>query len=431
MNSSSEVDVAVIGAGAAGVGAGRALAAAGRSFVLLEARDRIGGRAWTLGCEGGFPVDLGCEWLHSAETNPLVPLARQLGVAVDEYGEYWADEWNTAKLGEAAYAELRAATDGLFERAEALAAAGGPDAALADLIAADHSWRPAVEAICGWITGGRLDQVSAIDLGTNGDTLVNWRLPGGYGALIGTMAEGLPVRLASPVTAIDWRGTAIEIETARGSLKAQRVIVTLPSNVIAGSNDGGGIDFTPALPPEKLQAAADLPLGANLKLFLAVEGQPFGPPRDHQLPSRFDRVDCSFLHAHPFGRPVVAAYFGGDLARQLEAAGLAAMSDFVENELAFNHGAAVRGHFSPIAASGWMADPWAGGAYSYARPGAAAARQRLAEPIDERIFFAGEATSRDDFATAHGAYLSGLAAARAALAALAGGQGLAPDAALG
>ena len=430
MNSSREVDVAVIGAGAAGVGAGRLLARSGRSFVLLEARDRIGGRAWTVGGEDGCPVDLGCEWLHSAETNPLVPLARQLGITVDEYAQYWADEWNTAKLGEVAYAELRAATDGLFERAEALAAADGPDVALAELIAADHPWRPAVEAICGWITGGRLDQVSAIDLGTNGDTLVNWRLPGGYGALVQTMAQGLPVRLATPVTAVDWRDRAIVLETAQGSLKAQRLIVTLPSNVIAASN-AGGIDFTPALPAEKLQAAGDLPLGANLKLFLAVEGEPFGPPRDHQLPSRFDRVDCSFMHAHPFGRPLVAAYFGGDLARQLEAAGLAAMTDFVESELAFNYGESVRGHFRPLAASGWMADPWAGGAYSYARPGATWARGLLAAPIEDRIFFAGEATSIDDFATAHGAYLTGLAAAKAALAALAAGQGLAPGASLG
>mgnify|MGYP001793131513 CR=1 FL=1 len=413
MSNTAEFDVVVVGAGAAGVGAGRVLAEAGRRFVILEARDRIGGRAWTIDSGHGYPVDLGCEWLHSAPTNPLVPLARNLGVEVDEYAEYWADEWNMAKLGPAAYGELRAAADGVFGKAAALAAAGGPDVALGDLIAPDHPWRPAIDAICGWITGGRLDQVSAVDLGTNGDTEVNWRLPGGYGALFQTMAEGLPVRLATPVKSIDWRGSLIAVETAQGSLRARQVIVTLPTNVIAS----GGVDFQPALPAEKRQAALDLPLGANLKLFLAVEGTPFGPPRDHQLPTRFDRTDCSFMHAHPFGRPVVAAYFGGDLAREMEAAGLAAMTDFAENELAFNHGEAVRGHFEPIAASGWMADPLAGGAYSYARPGAAEARARLAAPLDGRLFFAGEATSPDDFATAHGAWLSGRDAAKAALAA--------------
>src|SRR3546814_17448128 len=81
-----------------------------------------------------------------------------------------------------------------------LAAAGGPDVPLGDLLAGDHTWRPAIEAICGWITGGRLDQVSAVDLGRAEDPRVNWRLPGGYGALIRKLAEGLPVRCATPVT---------------------------------------------------------------------------------------------------------------------------------------------------------------------------------------------------------------------------------------
>jgi monoamine oxidase len=421
MGSTADFDAVVVGAGAAGVGAARALAAAGCRFVMVEARDRVGGRAWTVETGHGFPVDLGCEWLHAALTNPLVPLARAAGVAVDEYDKHWADEWNRATLGAQRYAEYRGAVDGLFEKAAALAAGGGPDVPLGDLLAADDPWRPAAEAICGWVTGGHLDQVSAVDLGRSEETKVNWRLPGGYGALIRTLAAGLPLRLSTPVTGIDWRGRDIVVETAAGSLSARQVILTLPTNVLAGE----AIRFTPALPAEKLQAAADLPLGANLKVFLKIEGQPFGPPRDHQLPTRYDRVESSFLHVHPFGRPVVAAYLGGNLARDLEAAGPAAMTAFVEGEIAAACGEALRGHFTGIAASGWLADPFAGGAYSYARPGVVTARATLAQPIDGRLHFAGEATAGRAYATAHGAYLSGLAAARAALA------GLAPEAALG
>src|SRR3546814_9410536 len=88
------------------------------------------------------------------------------------------------------------------------------------------------------------------------------------------------------------------VETPAGSLAARHVIVTLPTNLIAR----GAIDFRPALPPGKLAAAADLPLGADLKLFLKVEGQPFGTPHDHQLPTRYDRAESSFMHVHPFGR---------------------------------------------------------------------------------------------------------------------------------
>lgn len=421
MSSSADFDVVVVGAGAAGIGAGAVLADAGCRFLLLEARERVGGRAWTVDSGHGFPIDLGCEWLHAAPTNPLVPLARERGIAVDEYDKYWADEWNLAKLGRETYAEFRGAVEAVFEKAEALAAAGGPDLPLGDLMPAGERWRPATEAICSWITGGRLDQVSAVDLGSSDDPKVNWRLPGGYGALFRALAEGLPVRLGAPVTRIDQRGRAIALETGRGRVTAGRVIVTLPTNVLAG----GAIAFDPPLPPEKLQAAHDLPLGANLKLFLGIEGEPFGPPRDHQLPTGYDGAETAFIHVHPLGRPVLSAYFGGDLARRLEAEGLAAAAAFAEDALVSCHGSAVRGRLRPIAASGWMADPLAGGAYSYARPGARAARARLAAPLDERLFFAGEATSPGDYATAHGAWLSGRTAAAAALA------GLAPKRALG
>src|SRR3546814_12316092 len=101
------------------------------------------------------------------------------------------------------------------------------------LCRSDHTWRPAIEAICGWITGGRLDQVSAVDLGRAEDPRVNWRLPGGYGALIRKLAEGLPVRCATPVTRIDWRGRNMIVETPAGSLAARHVIVTLPTTLIA------------------------------------------------------------------------------------------------------------------------------------------------------------------------------------------------------
>lgn len=421
MSSSADFDVVVVGAGAAGIGAAGLLAEAGCRFVVLEARDRLGGRAWTVDSGRGFPIDLGCEWLHAAPVNPLVPLAKQRGIAVDEYDKYWADEWNTATLGAATYAMFRGAVEATFEKAEALAAAGGPDVALGDLMPSDDPWRPATDAICSWITGGQLDQVSAVDLGSSEDPRVNWRLPGGYGALFGALAEGLPLRLSTPVVRIDRRGRDIVLETPAGRVTAGRVIVTLPTNVLAA----GAVDFAPALPAEKLQAAADLPLGANLKVFLAVEGTPFGPPRDHQLPARYDSARAAFMHVHPLGRPVAAAYFGGDLARELEAAGLAAAAAYAEEALVACHGAAVRGRLKPIAASGWMADPLAGGAYSYARPGARGQRAVLAAPLDDRLFFAGEATSPSDYATAHGAWLSGRAAAEAALA------GLAPRAALG
>ncbi len=120
----------------------------------------------------------------------------------------------------------------------------------------------------------------------------------------------------------------------------------------------------------------------------------------------------------PFGRPVIYTFFGGRFAAAMEREGEAAMFAFAADELANILGGDIRKHISPLAATAWLQDPWSRGSYSYALPGHADDRAVLAAPADDRLFFAGEATSPYFFSTAHGAYISGLAAADAALAAL-------------
>jgi monoamine oxidase len=115
---------------------------------------------------------------------------------------------------------------------------------------------------------------------------------------------------------------------------------------------------------------------------------------------------------------MIAPYFGGQLARDLEQAGPASMADFAMAELAGLFGSAIKTRLSLLETTAWASDPFARGSYSYALPGHAGARAVLAEPVDDRLFFAGEACSAESFTTAHGAYLSGLAAADQAIAAL-------------
>src|SRR5262249_44915041 len=117
----------------------------------------------------------------------------------------------------------------------------------------------------------------------------------------------------------------------------------------------------------------------------------------------------------PFGRPLIEGYFGGRLARDLEAGGEAAFATFAADEVASLLGEGIRKRLHPIAASAWARDPYARGSYSHALPGHADARRTLAEPVDARLFFAGEACSVHDFSTAHGAYRTGIAAADAAV----------------
>ena len=128
-----------------------------------------------------------------------------------------------------------------------------------------------------------------------------------------------------------------------------------------------------------------------------------------------DTSKTAAYHIRPFGRAQIEAFFGGDNARALEAAGEGAFFDFAVGELTGLLGSAFAKRLKPIRIHRWGADPFARGAYSYALPGKADCRAALAAPVDERLFFAGEACSKHDYSTAHGAYLTGVAAAEQVL----------------
>ena len=405
-----DVEVAVIGGGAAGIGAARRLRDAGVKALIVEARDRLGGRAWTIEA-GGFAIDLGCGWLHSAKRNPWTKIAEAQGRTIDRTPPPWARATPQPGLTAAEAEAMRAALWALHERAEALAD-GGSDCALADLLEPGGRWNALLDAISGYYSGAELARISARDLGRFADDGVNWRVAEGYGAAIAAHGAGLNVAFDSAVTRIDHGGRRIRIETRRGAIAADAAIVTLPSALIAADESL----FAPAL-PDKTRAAAGLPLGHDDKLFLSLadaeafapETRAFGDPR---------RVDTASYQFRPFGRPMIECYFGGALAAELEKGGEAAFFAFARAELIGLYGGDFARRIAPIATHGWSGDPFARGAYSYALPGRADDRAALAAPVDGRLFFAGEACSREDFSTAHGAYLTGIAAAEQAIAAL-------------
>src|SRR5262249_12549438 len=157
-------------------------------------------------------------------------------------------------------------------------------------------------------------------------------------------------------------------------------------------------------------AAQNLPLGLADKLFLSLEhADEF--EKDSRLFGATDRIATATYHFRPFGRPQIEAYFGGRLATELEADGEEAFFDFALRELTGLLGNSFAGRVKPIQIHPWGVDPFACGSYSYAVPGMAACRERLACPVDGRLFFAGEACSRGDFSTAHGAFITGVTAA--------------------
>ncbi|MCQ8784096.1 flavin monoamine oxidase family protein [Mangrovibrevibacter kandeliae] len=400
--------VVVIGAGAAGIAAGRRLQEAGIEPLVLEARDRLGGRGWTVDLASS-PFDLGCGWLHSAEENPWREIAIAQGRRIDRSVAPWERPAVTVGFPAERQTALGAAMGAFYERLETLAEAPGPDPSAEAALVPDGPMNPLIDAIHTYISGARLAAISLRDLDAYHDTHTNWRVADGYGTTIAAHAQGLDVRLGCPVTRIDHSGRRLRLETPAGVVEAERVIVTLPSTVIAEEPDL----FHPAL-PMKVEAAAGLPLGVADKLFIALEdAQEFEP--DTRAFGRTDRVETATYHLRPFGRPLIEAYFGGDFARALEAEGEAGFFAVAREELGDVFGSAFARRIRPLAASAWARDPHARGSYSFARPGQAAGRAVLAAPVDGRIFFAGEACSTHDFSTAHGAYRTGIAAADAAV----------------
>lgn len=406
------VDVVVVGAGAAGLAAAWTLRRHSLSVIVLEARGRIGGRAWTIRLLGGHPADLGCGWLHCADRNPWTMIARRHGFALNQVLPDWGPRFGRHQLSPADAASWEKAYQRFWQAIDR--AATEPDRPVAEVLPADDRWRPAFGAMMTYIAGVGIDQLSVVDTGRYADTAVNWRVVAGYGTLIAHYRGDLPVILEAPVKAIALGADAVMVDTAKGRLRARAVIVTVPVGLL----QAGGIRFTPELPDEVREALDGLAMGHISKLFLAVEGRPWDLASDSQVVGALDRVDTGGYHLNPLGRPLVEAYFGGTLARELEHAGQAAMTDFAISELTGLFGAAVRRRLRPLMASRWTADPWARGAYSYVRPGATAARAVLAHPIAERLFLAGEACSGDAYATAHGAYRTGLAAAERAIQSL-------------
>jgi monoamine oxidase len=399
-----QADVLIVGAGAAGAAAGRELVRRGLRPLVLEARDRVGGRAWTDASAFGFPVDMGCSWLHSANVNPWMTYAREHGFTVRERSPQWQRRIGATETSE----EHQAAWYGAFRRNEELIAAAaraGRDVAVADVVPDDRH-RPLFDCVMSWLMGVDTAQVSTLDYDRYADSDRNWSVVEGLGSVIAHAANALDVRLDTPVTSIDWSGKCVRLQTPRGAMEAPAVIVTAPTTVLAEER----IRFTPRA-PALLEACRGVPLGAANKVF--IEMAPGALPYEgsvHFLGT--DRsVRTASYQTRPLEREVLLAYFGGGFARELEERN--ELESFALDELAGIFGSEFRSQVRRIVHSEWTRDPWSRGAYSAALPGRAHLRERLTEPLGERVFFAGEACSTDYFGTINGAWRTGVAAAAA------------------
>ncbi|HEX6014571.1 MAG TPA: FAD-dependent oxidoreductase [Geminicoccaceae bacterium] len=194
-------NVVVVGAGAAGIAAARHLTARGFAVTVLDARDRVGGRAWTALLDGRHPADLGCGWLHSADRNPWTGIALRLGLEVDRKLPDWGFRLAKARQLGAIEADARERSFAAFWRA--IEEPVGPDRALADALPASDSWLPSFAAVTSSISSAGPAALSVADLACYADSGLNWQVVEGYGRLVERYA-GLPVKLAAPAEAVDW-----------------------------------------------------------------------------------------------------------------------------------------------------------------------------------------------------------------------------------
>lgn len=408
----SRVDAVVIGAGAAGIAAARRLMRPGLSVLVLEARDRIGGRAWTARVEGEG-LDMGCGWLHSADDNVLAGRVEAEGLTLDQTPPPWRTQAFDHEITRADLAEFGEAF-AAFDQRVTEAAGRGEDRPASDFFDPDCRWNAWMDAISGALNGARFAEVSSLDYDAYGDTGVNWRVREGYGRLIARLGEAVAdvVVRDCAVRRIDRSGPLLRLETSRGELTSRVVILTVPNSLIATET----VRIDPPV-PAWLEATAGVPLGLASKVHMTVrEAGDFQP--DTQLWTRTDTAETGGYHLRPFGRPMIEAYFGADLAWGLEAQGPAALVDFAVSELVAALGSGMRRRLEAVAVSNWGVDPWSRGAYSHALPGHAGDRAKLRTAVEDRIFLAGEATAPVYYGTAHGAWMEGERAADAALTSL-------------
>lgn len=406
-------EIVIVGAGAAGIGAGLALTRLGVPFVILEAKERVGGRAYSEDRSVGTLWDHGCHWFHSAEINPLRMIADRLGHPFRARTMLWAARYylDGRRLNEAEAEAARGRIEDTFMRIDAHAG-NGPDRAVAEVV--DLS--PPYGIFARWVleatSSGPPENLSLIDNARYAGTEEDYGVIGGYGALLVRMARGLPVRLSTSVHAIRRERQGVRIETTAGSISARAAIVTVSTNVLRS----GALGIEEALIEPVATALDDVICGDCEKIALEVldgHGDPFDGYADAG-------IHCAHggrafgIQVRPYGRPLVTAYLAGGLARELGAAGDKAGGAFLTERLVEAFGSNVRKAAGRAKVTAWIGDRHVLGAYSYVKAGRARAREALVAAELAPLYLAGEAMLLDHYSTAHGAYLSGIGRAHQA-----------------
>jgi monoamine oxidase len=236
----------------------------------------------------------------------------------------------------------------------------------------------------------------------------------GYGNLVAAWGAAVPVSLNTRVDAVDWSGARVRVDTSQGDLSAKTVLCTVSTGVLAASD----IKFTPLLPDWKIEAILGLPTGTENKIAVHFDRDVFGADGRGYHNVWNDAGEAAGFEASVMGQNIAIVFTGGRHAIWLEKQGQQASHDFALERVAEVFGNDIRQHVTRSIVTAWTSESWTKGSYSCALAGQAHQREMLARPLEERLFFAGEATTVSDNSTCHGAYRSGIRAAREIAASL-------------
>jgi len=400
-------DVVILGAGIAGLTAAKTLMKAGHSVALVEAANRIGGRAFTESHTFGAPFDHGCSWINAAQVNPFKWIAKQNDFTLLNH----SDASSAHFVGDQrANAEQRSANNngwGAVEQALNAAGQKGLDVSAASVIPADNPNTGVAQTWIGPMDWGvDFKDLSTLDYWNSEGDDPSFIVKEGLGAVVAHYFRDVPVSLNTPVSAIDWSGKGVRVKTTRGTLNAKACIVTASTGVL----NAGTIRFAPDLPDWKDQAIADLPMGLLAKVALQFNGARLGFVPNQWLDYRVSHATptpaCYFL-TWPFEFNYMVGFIGGDFGWEMSRAGPAAAIDFALGEVVKMVGSDARKHFVKGHLTDWATNPNTLGAYAAARPGRYSARDALARPLEGKLWFAGEAVGMPYVALCNGAYKSG------------------------
>jgi monoamine oxidase len=417
----------------AGLSAASELRALGLDVLVLEARNRVGGRVDTDYEFAPHPIERGAEFVHG-ENVVTWELIRKVGLqtlsALEDDGSFFIDAagqflpiTQAAKLPGGDSLKFMSTRPSVYELAKAWVKSRKPDIDLSSMLQAygvvlDPKFYPIVSHSFEGLDAAGLQQLGVyglVETSYEGDGDGDFRIPEGYSSLSHHLARELQIRPAEPVDRVTWNASGARVTTASGStLETRKIVITVPLTQLQQS----AIRFEPPLTPDKQNAINRLGAGHIVKIILQFD-DPFWPAS----------MECFATDKHTgfwwrpgWNRPdeasVLTAYAGAALADRLVRLGNEAAIQIALDDLTQLFGNPVKTKYTGGMVLNWQAEPYIEMAYSFCPVGAAGLRRVLSYPVEGVLFFAGEATSVERNATVHGAIESGRRAAKEVSAAL-------------